>query len=338
MNKYLISWQDSDKNTGGVKAKADVEKIMQHHGYELIKVSASKIGKLWFAYCSFPRMISKLTGVILVQFPTGTPTIQKKIVETIKKNRKLKLVFLIHDIETLRLNSDGSNTKDIGIEKELLLQADGIISLNPKMTDWFRSIGIKCPITNLNVWDYLNDVPLENDKKYEGSICFAGNLGKSTFLEKLKLKRRLHLLGPNPKEKYPENIIYEGQYTPNEIASRLTQNFGLVWDGTSTTTCDGVYGSYLRYNTPHKISLYLSSGIPVIVWKEAAIAEFIANNNVGITVSSLDELDKVLDTVTVTDYKVLRENSIKIAKKLRRGSYLLSAEEELLKSIGEKSK
>ena len=75
MNKYLISWQDSDKNTGGVKAKADVEKIMRHHGYELIKVSASKIGKLWFTYCSFPMMISKLTGVILVQFPTGTPTI-----------------------------------------------------------------------------------------------------------------------------------------------------------------------------------------------------------------------------------------------------------------------
>ena len=94
----------------------------------------------------------------------------------------------------------------------------------------------------------------------------------------------------------------------------------------------------MRYNTPHKISLYLSSGIPVIVWKEAAIAEFIANNNVGITISSLDELDKVLDTVTVTDYKVLRENCIKVAKKLRRGNYLLSAEEELLKIIGEKSK
>ena len=47
-------------------------------------------------------------------------------------------------------------------------------------------------------------------------------------------------------------------------------SFGLVWDGISVETCAGVYGEYLKVNNPHKTSLYLASGIPVIIWKEAA--------------------------------------------------------------------
>ena len=34
-----------------------------------------------------------------------------------------------------------------------------------------------------------------------------------------------------------------------------------MWDGPSPDTCAGVYGAYLRYNNPHKTSLYLAAGL-----------------------------------------------------------------------------
>ena len=62
----------------------------------------------------------------------------------------------------------------------------------------------------------------------------------------------------------------------------LFGSFGLVWDGMSSETCKGSFGEYLRINNPHKTSLYLASGIPVIIWSKAALAEFIEKNKCGI--------------------------------------------------------
>ncbi|NRO11242.1 Beta-1,6-galactofuranosyltransferase WbbI [Lactobacillus helveticus] len=53
-------------------------------------------------------------------------------------------------------------------------------------------------------------------------------------------------------------------------------------------------GNYLRYNDPHKLSLYLASGIPVIIWKKAAEAKFVEENKVGITVDSLEDYRRYL--------------------------------------------
>ena len=58
----------------------------------------------------------------------------------------------------------------------------------------------------------------------------------------------------------------------------------------------------MRYNNPHKTSLYLSSGIPVITWSQAAIADFIKQHNVGIVIDDLNRIDEVLANVTKDQY------------------------------------
>ena len=90
-------------------------------------------------------------------------------------------------------------------------------------------------------------------------------------------------------------------------------------------TCDGKYGNYLRYNAPHKTSLYLSTGIPVIIWKKAALADFIVEHCVGMTVDSLEELDDVLTNITADDYKKMKLNAIKLARQIRSGYYSTQA-------------
>ena len=80
-------------------------------------------------------------------------------------------------------------------ELKLLGMADGIVSLNSVMTDWLHDHDINVSITNLNVWDYDNPNPINPMLPYTGSICFAGNLDKSTFLTKYDLKHKLLVLG-----------------------------------------------------------------------------------------------------------------------------------------------
>ena len=114
----------------------------------------------------------------------------------------------------------------------------------------------------------------------------------------------------------------------------MDQNFGLVWDGTSLDGCNGRYGEYLKFNNPHKTSLYLSCGIPVIIWKEAALADFVEEHKVGITLNSLADLDKVLMETSADDYEIMRTNAMKLAQKLRRGEFIIRAVKTLEQEIG----
>ena len=86
------------------------------------------------------------------------------------------------------------------------------------------------------------------------------------------------------------NVEYKGAFLPNEIPSKLEGSFGLVWDGDSTDGCNGASGDYIRYNNPHKLSLYISSCLPVIVWSQAAIADFVRQHNIGFCVDKLIDI------------------------------------------------
>lgn len=127
-----------------------------------------------------------------------------------------------------------------------------------------------------------------------------------------------------------ENIHYQGSLPVNEIPKYLDRGFGLVWDGNSINGCCGQAGEYLRYNNPHKLSLYLSSGIPVIIWEKAAEAEFVRNNNLGILVDKLDELENILGQLDKEKYEEMCNSVKKIAERLKKGYY---GEHALLKAL-----
>ena len=125
-------------------------------------------------------------------------------------------------------------------------------------------------------------------------------------------------------------MIYKGQYSPEELPKHLNENFGLIWDGNSIKSCSGHFGEYLKYNNPHKTSLFISTGIPIIVWKKAAIAKLVNDYNIGIVIDNLRELDSVLDNVDLDQYKELKKNTEILGKKLREGFFIKRALRELL--------
>ena len=73
--------------------------------------------------------------------------------------------------------------------------------------------------------------------------------------------------------------------------------------------------------------------MPIIIWKKAAMAEFIQNNNLGIVVEDLRELDDILDNMTQEEYVNLKKSVIDMSKSLRNGTHTISAMNKLISSI-----
>ena len=84
------------------------------------------------------------------------------------------------------------------------------------------------------------------------------------------------------------------------------------------------------YNNPHKLSLYLVSGLPVVIWSKAAEAKFVKENKVGIVVDSIGQFNEMFDTINEEEYYEMVENANKISDKLRHGKYLENIIREFL--------
>ena len=95
----------------------------------------------------------------------------------------------------------------------------------------------------------------------------------------------------------------------------------MVWDGNSIDSCSGDFGEYLQYNNPHKLSLYLASGIPVVIWDKAAESKFVKDNNLGLCVSSLHELQDKLNLITEQEFNEMVDNVEKQTDLLTHGKY-----------------
>ena len=95
--------------------------------------------------------------------------------------------------------------------------SDGLVGHNDKMNEWLKDNGVNVPIANLEIFDYDNPQEIQSGYPYDGSLCFAGNLKKADFLNRLDIKHQLFLMGPTPQNNYGECIYYEGQYTPEEV-------------------------------------------------------------------------------------------------------------------------
>ena len=122
-------------------------------------------------------------------------------------------------------------------------------------------------------------------------------------------------------------------FSPDEIAKHIRGSFGLVWNGNSIHECAGHFGQYLLYNNPHKTSLYLLCGLPIIIWDKAAIATVIKERRLGICISSLEELDVKLRDLSEEDYQLMVKNVAEIRDRIMSGGFLKSAMEKALASL-----
>ena len=354
---YCISRKKNKENDAGYKAPSDIVKICKSMGFDIIEWAqfplnkSSSYKKLWlFIVCNLQWISlyfkTQKGDLILYQHPSYGYRISLFWCNLIQKKR-VRLVALIHDLESLRMglavnyNAKTSNIADV----ILLNQMDYIICHNDKMKQYLTKNGIsEKKIYSLEIFDYLYDGEPSEKKDSSRSLIIAGNLDESKcayiyrmFDEGNNANISINLYGSNYTDhKETNHLNYHGSYSPNDLPSHLQGDFGIVWDGDDAQTCGGVVGGYLRYNNPHKTSLYLASGIPVITWSKAAISHFIIENKVGIVVDSLYELEDKIKEISDQEYQEMKEKAKYIGKNIRNGYYTKKAIESAMNYFSNK--
>ena len=322
--KYYLKEDYAYEKHAGSKARLDAEKIMLEEGYQP-----------FFQNNNSNSITLTENDVLVLQFPLLWHSLKALILTKLLKKRQFKAYLLIHDIESLR-NKSLKSVKDFKYSilhflqnKTVLERVDGIIAHNDMMKEVLVRLGIsEKKIISLEIFDYL--IPqYEVKKTYEkDTILLAGNfdIKKTKYARQLPDNPKFSIYGINFEEKnLPQNVHYNGAFTPEELPYYLQGGFGLVWDGDSPYTCSGMFGEYLKMNNPHKASLYLASGFPIIVWRQSALADFVRKNNCGILVDSLFEIADRLDSISNDEYEELIRNSKKIGDNIRNGYYLKTA-------------
>lgn len=193
-------------------------------------------------------------------------------------------------------------------------------------------------IVSLDIFDYLSNVEphLHNSADGHNRIVYAGGLGerKNAFLylagravEPLSID--VYGSGNLDTHRFAPNIHYHGHIGSDDFIRNSPGDWGLVWDGDSTEACSGIWGEYLKYNNPHKASFYIRAGLPVIVWKQAAMAPFVETEGVGIAINSLKELPQRIAQVTDEEYARICERVHEMAQRLQQGYYFRRARQRL---------
>lgn len=250
--------------------------------------------------------------------------------------KRCRLVFIIHDINSLRIDSDAglrgmghTNNATLSLKNELriLKLASDILVPTEAMREFITNTKkVSANIVVFGMYEYLSNSLKMPVFQNQPTMIFAGNLNKAGFLSKLHQSDfHYEIYGKRPATfDLPSSLDYRGSFPSDELVSQFTGGFGLVWDGISANDISGVMGNYLRYNSPFKASMFLASGIPIVVWKQAAIANFIDQHHLGITVDSLSEAELIIKNLTDKQYAEFAGNARTFGLQLRKGTRFLS--------------
>ena len=367
-NWYYFDTKGSDANTAGAKAPKDIATILKRRGAKAIRRDVGFTKEhgvrrlLHILSCIMNWMISLIMipagSTVVLQHPYDVMGFTETAIR-IGHRKKIKFVFFIHDIGTLR----GIDTAGSAKQERCFLLADYNVAHNDVMKRYLASKGLNPEkILCLQCFDYLvdqavatytqtnqtaaNTLKNQAEAAHAGlaqrTVIIAGNLDKwkSSYIYKLlasDLKFTVRLYGPYFSGKTGDHVDYRGSFAPEAMPGELTGSFGLVWDGDTLDTCSGTTGRYLRYNHPHKVSLYLAAGIPLLVWKEAAIASFIEEHHVGCCINSLQEIPHIFDTMDEKTYEDMLKNAKELSGKLRTGYFTNAVLDEIMKNEARKS-
>lgn len=343
MKWYYISTNGGVDPHDGTKARMDVDRLAVGAGMEAVRFAGMQSAQgrlkdqlrlLWNTVHNWVHLLRTVSkdSAVLVQypiFPIKTVYIAYGMLCLIQRIRHVRFIALVHDLNSARrLYGKTALFSDL----RFLPCFDVVVCHNDHMKAKLENNGIEADkLIALGLFDYLTDA-LPQAHSYSPSVVIAGNLDrqKCGYLYQLadqpKLGYDLHLYGPNFSGcANKHEVHYHGQYSAEELPAQLEGSFGLVWDGDRTDTCSGDFGEYLRLNDPHKASLYLAAGIPVIIWKEAALAEWVMEHGVGITIANLSNLPDAFARLNAQRYLFFQKNTLVYSKQLRSGHNFLQA-------------
>lgn len=337
---YFISEHTENEVFHGGIGPVDIETILRRlnavplefpHRYEFSL--KAKVDRL-FQLVRFARTIPP-GSIVIFQHPLYA-TINILLIRILLLRPSIRMICILADIDGLK---DGDR-KLLQEERRLFKRFRYFIVHNQKMQSWLRSFHPAAEVSRLECFDFLTRYD-EAERQKSTSIVFAGNLGKSRFLNKLhdwlqqSSSLSLNLYGPGITREMlrSANVTHKGVFNPYDLPAKIEGSFGLVWDGDALESPSGSLGKYMEFICHHKLSLYITSNLPVIVHQCAGSADLVKKFNIGFTVESLFEVEKKIAGITSEQYEVMVRNTFHLARKITSGLGTENALNSLIEKI-----
>lgn len=334
--KYFIQQYIQQEYLHGGIGLTDAEKILISEGYTPIlfphQQNFSVAAKISRFFCLFKIVLQIPKGsVVVFLFPMYAKMAQL-LVQLLLLRKNIRLICFITDIDGIKDGDPQKLEEDISFFKKLKY----FIVHNDRMQQWLSSRVEGANSAQIVFFDFLAK-PVEITREQSRDIVFAGNLEKSTFLEKLYLLKdkqpalHFNLYGPHQTNSMllQENATWHGIERPYDLPQKLQGSFGLLWDGDSIDGPGGSLGEYMQYISHHKLSLYILSRLPLIVPSTTAAEELVKKYKIGIALNNLYEIEEKIKSLSDEEYREMQKNMQPLAQKICTGGCLKDALAEL---------
>lgn len=342
-NKFIIG-PKMEKNGifAGNKFPRDIISIFEKNHYTPVYIREGYVKKRpWEFLNDVYQLIRLPRNSIVFYIDRVHPNLSRNLVYSILRRKNIKSFSILEDIDPLRDKKMSTNDRKLGLES--LNSNKEIISQNKKMTRFLVNQGVRVTTVELSALDFL--VSNYKEKKHKKSadtiIVYGGNLSseQAGFLNHLpisksnnKIKYRVYGMGEMSKQ-LSSNAIYCGGFSAEESIDKLKGDWGLVWNNDGSKSNKSGQNSYYEYVCPHKLSMYAICGMPIIVGKKSAMADFVINNKCGIVINNLEEIEKKINAISQQEYLEYQKNISKIASKMALGFYTQNAIRKIEKKI-----
>lgn len=316
--KYITHTIEPWMPAGALKAKSDMASIAAKSGWQLLPIE--RYNDVRFTEDVRQERIQNFLNdvdrddIVLHQFPTYMSGDFEEEFQQAVQQRKAKYVLFIHDFEPLRVE------RKQDWEWQLAQQADLIIAHSPAMIELFQKHGIHTAMQTIDLFDYLGQNP-STLPDFSTVVNYAGTWQKAPWLQTYT-GPELNLFGSRPKRwkevSLPQSISWVGSFDPEAITTAFSKGFGLLWDSDYN---DKFFQSYTKINAPHKASLYLKAGLPLIVWSQSYLADLVTSNQIGFTINSLEDLATKVALVSPTNYRTYQKNAKVYQTRVSNGYY-----------------
>ena len=329
----------------GSIGNTDVERVFLANGIEPISFPHHNSFSLWAKVARIAHLFKlffqlRRGAIVFFQHPLYAG-MNKLLLKLLRYQKKVTIVCFITDISGLKFGNDSLLKKEI----KLFQAFRYFIVHNDAMQEWLRTHVPGHRAAQIRFFDFLTE-PASIQRTNTLSVAFAGNLAKSSFLEKMDVvgskcpSLSFNLYGPHvtvAMQGFP-NVTYKGVVEPYSLPQVLEGSFGLIWDGDGIERPDGSMGHYMQYITHHKTSLYILSHMPLIVYEQAGSASLVKRYHIGFTIRDLFEIEEKLKQLPAEEYRQMCDNTRMLARQIASGGCLTNALQEITAIIQQEQK
>ncbi|NVO87746.1 galactofuranosyltransferase [Lactobacillus rhamnosus] len=319
--EYIISPLQPDTDQATVKAKMDTAYFFGKIGFRELFLSRYVLWNDEHWRSEILGMISTVTkgDVVVFQVPTyADPAVEKAVVELVHKQGAVIIAF-VHDVEYLRFPDSYDKNEVLNFLKSF----DALIVGTQLVKETLANDGVTIPMIPSGPWGYRQPIAYRRPG-FSKVLHYAGNFvdRKAGFLQNVPENIHIKVYGSaDGSTDLPfdlaASVEYLGSYRQEELALALNDGYGLIWDENK----DHQYDPYARINMTHKLSLYLSLGLPVVAFNQTAIGRYVSENGLGIAIDSLDNLANIIDGITEDDYNRMADKVASISGLIRSGRH-----------------